>query len=138
MKNINNTLPTPTKPRLPPKKRCVSPSLAGNIELQFLDSTPIVASNIFRTFVADDPKQALSSRKSIEMGKMLLEENKTNQNLYDNDIIIPLRFNQIVLHGNVSFFTGLDGPAVFEALFDYFKVHAMHLQFISFYLTAWI
>ena len=70
------------------------------------------------------------------MGEILLEENKTNKNLCDDNIIIPLTFNQIVLHGSVSFFTGLDGPVVFEALFDYVKVYAMHLQFINFYLTV--
>ena len=138
LKISTNTLPTPTKRRPSPKKRCVSSSLANNIEipLQFRDSTPIIPSNLFRTFVADDPKQALSSRKSIEMGELLREGNKTNQNLYDDNIIIPLRFNQIVLDGNVPFFTGLDGPAVFEALFDY--VFTMYLQFINFYSTVWI
>ena len=72
------------------------------------------------------------------MGEILLEENKTNRNLFDNNIIIPLRFNWIVLHGNVSFFTGLDGPAVFEALVDYVKVHVVHLQFINCCLAVWI
>ena len=69
LKISTNTMPAPTKPRPPPKKRCVSSSLADNIELplQFLDSTPIVLNNIFRTFVADDRKQPLSSRKSNEM-----------------------------------------------------------------------
>ena len=66
------------------------------------------------------------------MGEILLEENKTNKNLCDDNIIIPLTFNQIVLHGSVSFFTDLGGPAVFKALFDYDKVYARHLQFINF------
>ena len=54
----------------------------------FVDS----ATNIFRTFVADDRKHALSSRKSTEMGE--LDKNKTNQNLYDDDVIIRLSSNQ--------------------------------------------
>ena len=85
-----NILPTRTRPRCPHKKRCVSLSLGNNNEslLQlFVDSTPIVPNNICRTFVFDDPKQALSSRKSIEMRELLLEENKTNQTLYDNIVI---------------------------------------------------
>lgn len=94
----------------------------------FVNSTAIVPNSFFRTFVADDLKHALFSRKSTEMQELLIDENKNKTNLYSEKIIIPLRFNQIVLLENILFFNGLDDPAVFEALFEYVKVLTKHLH----------
>lgn len=131
LKISTNALPATTKPRPPPKNQCVSSSLANVNEspLQlFVNSTAIVPNSFFRTFVADDLKHALFSRKSTEMQELLIDENKNKTNLYSEKIIIPLRFNQIVLLENILFFNGLDDPAVFEALFEYVKVLTKHLH----------